>query len=364
MPKIKKGEKRKTSVAQIHLGDEPKGNGQVASKMEIMKALNWYSINVETRDAHKYGLQHFSRDPEMRRIIEENWQRIPVTSFYLLRMKARGFILSPEHEKKLATAISVLSSERTKSKIKDHRDGERVPIQELVRRKTMTFCSMVDEKIDEFIESGYSMGEDFDAYTWLLKIDVKPVHAKGIADEFSEMVAELKEAKKAGESGGYSHLTDSQMDRFISFVESIVVAATAVHTNKNRARPKAKKAKSADKQVSKLRYMSGDPSLRVMSENPMKVVSSGEVWLYDTRSRTLKCLISADPKGFTVSGSKIRGFCPNKSFQLKVRKPEAVIPGLATANKAGMSKAVAALTTKKSSTNGRVNEDTVILRVF
>jgi hypothetical protein len=68
--------------------------------------------------------------------------------------------------------------------------------------------------------------------------------------------------------------------------------------------------------------------------------------------------------GFTVSGTSIKNFDETTSFALTLRKPEDYLPIIAARTEKQIEKALNELKTKRKSANGRINQDTILIRAL
>jgi hypothetical protein len=98
--------------------------------------------------------------------------------------------------------------------------------------------------------------------------------------------------------------------------------------------------------------------------SPEKMVGADQLYLFNTKTRQMKYLVSDRRNGFEVKGSTIIGFDVKNSFKKMLRKPEDYIATLAKATKSKALKELRSLKTKESETDGRINRDTIILKVL
>ena len=68
--------------------------------------------------------------------------------------------------------------------------------------------------------------------------------------------------------------------------------------------------------------------------------------------------------GFTVSGTSIKDFDEDNSFSLTLRKPEDYLPIIASKTEKQIEKALNELKTKRKPANGRINQDTILVRAL
>jgi hypothetical protein len=69
-------------------------------------------------------------------------------------------------------------------------------------------------------------------------------------------------------------------------------------------------------------------------------------------------------KELSVKGSSIINYDPETSVWKKVRKPNEIVPKSVTSTKAQVKKLIDSLSSKESKMNGRLNAETIILKVY
>ena len=71
-----------------------------------------------------------------------------------------------------------------------------------------------------------------------------------------------------------------------------------------------------------------------------------------------------NPKGFEVSGSTLKNFDKEQSIKIRLRKPNDILPLVLNKTPIQLQKELSALKTKVQVPNGRINNDTILLRVL
>ena len=121
---------------------------------------------------------------------------------------------------------------------------------------------------------------------------------------------------------------------------------------------------AADKQVKNVKYKTEDPSFKLVSINPTHIVGKVRLYTFNTKTRVLAEYLTQAVKGFEISGTSIKNFDKANSRQVKLRKPQEFLPEIFDRTPKQISKAWSELTTKSSVPNGRINSDTILLRVL
>ena len=242
-------------------------------------------------------------------------------------------------------------------------------IQERVREAAMRMTEEIENAIENFQEDAEAFDpKAFKVLNLLKAVEAKAAHARIIKEFYSRDLAELEElaSGKADEQlkEGYSHRSRKQIKNLIAFYQEIMAACTmlAQEAKVNRA-PRAKKAVPAEKIVGKMKYKKTDEPLKLVSINPADILGSGELWIFNTKTRKLGKYVAAEFQTLGVKGTTITGFDEFKSVQKTIRKPEEKLKEFKAAGKIALRKFLEDINATDTKMNGRINEDTMLLKV-
>ena len=244
-----------------------------------------------------------------------------------------------------------------------------VSIQDRVRESAYKMT----EEIEDAIESFQTDPENFDPKAFkmlnLLKgKEVKAAHARIIKGVYSKDLAELEELASGNADEqlreGYSHRTKKQIKNLIAFYQEIMSACDmlAQEAKVNRA-PRAKKSVPAEKIVAKLKYMKTNEPLKLVSVNPTDIIGCAELWVYNTKSRKLGKYVATEYQTLSVKGTSILNFNENLSICKTLRKPEEKLKEFKAAGKVQLRKFLDDINATDTKMNGRLNEETILLKV-
>jgi predicted lipid-binding transport protein (Tim44 family) len=242
-------------------------------------------------------------------------------------------------------------------------------IQERVKETAMRMT----EEIEDAIESFQTDPENFDPKAFkmlnLLKgKEVKAAHARIIKSFYARDLAELEElASGKGDEQlkeAYSHRSKKQIRTLIAFYQEIMMACDmlAQEAKVNRA-PRKTKAVSKDKLVAKLKFMKSNEPLKLVSINPTDIIGAKELWVFNTKTRKLGKYVASEFADLGVKGTTIIGFDEFKSVQKTLRKPEDKLKEFKAAGKVQLRKFLDDINATDTRMNGRINEETVLLKV-
>ena len=229
------------------------------------------------------------------------------------------------------------------------------------------------EEIEDAIEGFQKDPENFDPKAFkmlnLLKgKEVKAAHARIIKGFYERDLAELEElASGKGDEQlkeGYSHRSKKQIKNMIAFYQEIMSACDmlAQEAKVNR-KPRKAKVVPKDKIVAKLKYMKTNEPLKLVSINPADIIGAGELWIFNTKTRKLGRYIASEFNTLNVKGTTITNFNEFTSIQKTIRKPEEKLKEFKAAGKVQLRKFIDDINATYTKLNGRINEDTILLKV-
>lgn len=257
-------------------------------------------------------------------------------------------------------------SEEVKVEVK--KDVYTPSIQERVRETSM----LMTEEIETAIEAFQTDPETFDPKAFkvlnLLKAkQAKAAHTRIIKGFYQSNLDELVEAATTKDEQlkeGYSHLTKAQLKKITAFYQEVISACDMLGQEaKVNRKPRAKKPTDKSKVVSKLKYKKTDEPLKLVSINPEDIIGAQELWIYNSKTRKLGKYVAEEFKELGVKGTTITGFSESKSIQKTVRKPEEKLKEFKAAGKVALRKFLDEINATDARMNGRLNEETVLLKV-
>jgi hypothetical protein len=162
----------------------------------------------------------------------------------------------------------------------------------------------------------------------------------------------------------YSHYKKSQLKAYVEFLRSIVSCAETTATTVKARKPRKKKEKPASAIVAKLKFKEKDDEYKVASVDPKQIVGCNQLWVFNTKYRTMAVYNAMGPAGLNVKGSTLIGFDEKTSVIKKLRKPDEQIKKLMDGGKIILRKYMDDIKCKPKEATGRINNETVLLRVI
>lgn len=246
-----------------------------------------------------------------------------------------------------------------------------ITIQDRIREQAGAMSEEIDVAIDAFITDP----EAFDPKQYsLVKIfrgkGVKAAQARYIKSFYEFGQNDLLELSSGNADEqlreAYRHLPRKHVRKLIDFYQSIMDACDQVSAEaKVNKKPRAKKVKPAEDLVKKVKFKTSDDKLGIVSIPPAQLVKAQSALIYNTKTRKIGLYIATNSEGFGVKGTSLTNFT-EKSTQKTLRKPLEQLKELKEQNTQKRVETWFAKGVKTTETrlNGRLNEDTVLLKIF
>ena len=164
---------------------------------------------------------------------------------------------------------------------------------------------------------------------------------------------------------GYSHLKRSTLNHRIKVCKAMLEDLERIRSATKASRNiKVKRPKSVDKQVAKVQYKKEDNDFKIVSINPIQIPTKTRLYAFNTKSKMVIEYVTESVNGFEISGSTIKNFSKGLSRTICLRKPLDFLPIVLQKTPKQIDAAWQTLKTKTKVPNGRINKDTILLRVL
>lgn len=262
-------------------------------------------------------------------------------------------------------ALEVLEEEPEEAKSK----APVISIQDRMREQMEPLMGDLEAVLDDWMR-----GENIskvDPYKMMASFEpeVKAAHAKIVRDHFATAFAEAREVaewKDEDIKEAFSYTTAAQRKEYLAFFERLDRACdTVAGEQKATRKPRKKKPVAKDKLVEKLKYKDSESTIGVASINPVDVLDAKVLWIYNTKNRKLGVYVADEMlSGLGVKGTTITGFDPEKSLQKTIRKPAEQLTGISKLARTKLQKLFNEVNATETKLTGRLNEHTVLVKVF
>jgi hypothetical protein len=241
-----------------------------------------------------------------------------------------------------------------------------------IQERLREAAARMTEEIEDALESFAQDPEAFDPKAFkLLNLlrgkQAKAAHARVIKDFYNRQHDELVEAgqgKCEQLKEAYSHLSKANLKKITLFYSEILSACDmlAQEAKVNRA-PRKTKAKPVEKIIGKMKFLKQDDKLKLVSINPADILGAKELWVFNIKTRKIGKYVAAEFQELGVKGTSITGFNESVSVQKTLRKPEEQLKEFKAAGKVQLRKFLEDIKAVDIKLNGRINEDTILLKV-
>ena len=296
---------------------------------------------------------------------------IPITACSIVKAHLQGMPLKDTHIDYLITIITRIASfkedpseeeqssgtalERAKPTIQDR-------LNEIAKEHIFHFVDLEDEVID-----GKSV--DPKSFDYLTSQNVPQAMLGKISAYFEGHRNELVEAR-AGTCDqlkeGYKHYKAADYKRFETFYSKLFEGIEQYSTVKKATKKaKVRKPPAKEKVVAKLNYLKTDSALKLVSINPVDIIGASQLWVYNIKTRKLGRYIADESEGgvLSVKGTAIVGYSELKSVSKTLRKPEQQLKEFMSSGKIQLRKYLDNIKATEVKLNGRINADTILLKV-
>jgi hypothetical protein len=370
------------------VGAEPIWDTERALKMEesefdhyMRVSLRYYNYFYGVKDLKKYlvdwlkqtaGVAHKLDAATITRYAKSTDGYTPLTAPALIKAHTRGMPLLERHIKYIVGVVN---------RALELDDGDEKVV-EVVADKTNTAVKVptIQDRMNEImkvhvlhfeeLEDSLYAGEIIDpkAYEYLSGKSVPQAMLGKIQAVFERRYAEITEAKTTKDEDlkdAYAYMKAADFKRYDAFYTKLF-EGIAQYGQVKKATKKAavRKPPQKEKLVAKLKYMKNDTTSKLVSINPVDIIGATELWVYNTKTRKLGKYVAEEMGGaLGVKGTAITGFNESKSVQKTLRKPEVQLKEFMSAGKIELRKFLDNIKATDIKLNGRINPDTILLKV-
>lgn len=360
-------------------------NGYSKDQIKNCKAAPAYSLSITAAIVAKQLLDGM---PDYNPKQNEYWESLPGT---MGSVQPASKFLKERIEIAIKDGAEVLK-DRKEIEQKKAKEVPLPSIQERIQTQAYVMAEGIDEWLDTFITDVDNFDpKGFDLKKHATDKNITGAHARKLKSYYAHTIDDYKDLQRFPTQGqlkkmdeteadlweqlkeGYSHLKKDHIKKIISAVEMVNAELDfIVEKSKVNRKPRKKKVYSASKLVEKLKYLKIDTKYQLTSIAPEDIIQANELWVFNTKTRKIGKYIAKniDPlgakregTGLSVKGTTILGFDEKLSIQKTLRKPDIQLKEFKDAGKVKLRKFIEEIPTTDTKLNGRINPDTVLLRV-
>lgn len=342
------------------------------------------SSNDLKREVIKYLKAKDNKHPLLERIKDMNEHRFITIGKYMYVLNHGGDLpdglldrIIPALEKIIdEEEIRIASIETTTTSTNRKNNGASesvipvkaiISIQDRIRDKAREVAGEMEGWIDDFCINKKIQPKTVDEFVNLFKTnDLKAAHINHITGIFGRRAKEISDAsigKDKDLTEAYSNFTVGELKKYDTLYKNLLKACGMIQdVAKVERTPRKKASISSEKIVARLKFKKEDTTLGIVSLNPIHIIGSKEVWIYNIRTRKLSQYKAIDESGLSVKGASLINFMPD-SAEKTLRKPPEALAEFKKASKVKLRTFLADLTTIDTVPTGKLNEHSVILRI-
>ena len=363
--------RKQKSLDEIHYGPEP----HAEDTRNKNGCLNWYNYMSDNKSCGEW----LSEWMKVQGYDEKYWKGVkrlayvPRTASALARMQMRkvpcvlendfpdekSTIFIEQHVNRCIQDIDALKSQRQEKKTKPKKN-----IQQRILEKSYEYAAEIEGQIDILLDENPK--HKFDTFKYLTEEKVSAPVAVKVADQFTDLRAELEEAvegKCDQLKEAYSFLNKKGLKDYLAFVCDIIDGCDKYATGqRNLRRPRRKKVYTAQEQTKNLNYKVTDTEYHLTSLNPESIVGAMQLWTFNTKTKELTKFVAEDRMGLGVKGTTIQKFNNYSAMKKIGNKTQHFLDRIESGGKIVLSKVLDEINTKSSKPTGRINEHTILLR--
>ena len=353
----------------------------------LRKSLRYYNYFYSVKDLRKYFVswlrEHTGKDSEYHKLdkatvdyyAKTKDNLTPFTACAIIKAHTQGMPLRDKHvEYLLNTVTEVIKMAEQLAEDDEPADTKQTAAKTTVKVPTIQdrMNAIADKHQLHFLELEDQLFEgatvDPKAYEYLFGKSVAPATLARILAPFERSRAEFAEARNSKDEDtkdAYAHLKTADYKRYDAFYTALFDGFTQYGQVKKATKKAAvRKPPQKEKLVKNLKYLKADAATKAVSINPVDIIGAQVLWVYNTKTRKLGKYVAEDMGGaLGVKGTTITGYNENKSVQKTLRKPEAQIKDFLAASKVDLRKFLENIKATDIKLNGRINQDTILLKV-
>lgn len=350
-------------------------------QLALVRSLAWYSASFGRKNA-KDWLLHYAQergvtsgDLKILRGVHERHFDLQLGA--LSRLAGRGLVLSTGELARIGDHLRALLEAKVEADeaqpVEDSVKSARPNVQDLMRERAREAAGELEGMFDDYAAAGCPQPVSVNVVGLLTERGIMAQHVGILTEVWTKRKTEF-EAVQAGKDRdlveGYSQYTKIGMRNLLKFVDAVLSGLASYATVKRAAKaPRKRKPVPVERQVAKVKYLKAfkDDALKIdlTSVHPAKLVGATEAFLYDTIKRKIVYITADSHAGaLSIKGTTVLGFDATASGIKTVRKPAELLKKLPGAGKPASRKLFTELTTTHAQWNGRLNDNTIIIKAW
>jgi hypothetical protein len=383
VPKKKEPNARLLAADEKATGPEPQWDTERALGFDddtfdhhLRKSFQYYNYHYSVKQCRKHLDDWLRRNSRFDKKVIAKFERVSdkyvvMTPCSLIMAHRRGMPLKERHIKYIHDQVEYSLSLASKG----GDDIEDIATPSAVIERKLTIQDRLQERTGELIgeiEGHYDLvlknqKTDFKVYDFLTVHRVPQSQLGKYETVFQNRVQELMSAQDKSDAQlveSYRHYRASDFKRLFAFLADLLAGIEQYRGVKKAVKKaRVRKAPAKEKVVARLKYAREDRSLKVVSINPVDIIGAQELWVYNTKTRKLGKYVAEAMGELGIKGTTITGYDQVKSIAKTLRKPDEQLKEFARAGKVALRSYIKDIKAVEIKLNGRINEETLLLKV-
>jgi len=381
---------RGKTLDQKIMGNCPKYFGVIfptekERKLALIKGLAWHGFYLSITKDFKI----FEEFVQINKLCTKDQivairgasEYLPPTILSLIQMSNDGWILNEKEWGQIKASVKDLAS-RAPNKASDKNETKTTntsvePTPQILRKEVVSIYQIFDLEEERWFTEKRIPIDSLENFTKSI------FDAKLSQKEYNDLTAFLETRLEEYNSAyhktdpdlveGYSKFGQrllgasiKRINMFISGVKETSEKVKTIQKARRISKPRTKKSGllAADAQLKHLKFLPSSAELNLPSIDPRKIVGAKIMVTYNVKYKIASIFHSATPDGFSIKGTTLQNFNLEKSKAKGIRKPAEVVPFLKNKTLPQIEVLWGNLTTVERPAKGRINEDTLLLRVI
>lgn len=357
--------------ADKFIGDEPILSGKI-SDTDFTLAMNWYNYNYAPKDTLPWVIEYmksanYSASDLSAFKAAPEW-RCGMTVGSICRLINNQVVVSEHALERVKRVIAecIAAGKAAQNKTESNKHLVSITPADRIKEKITNMIGDFEIEIDQFLANGFQ--SEFKPYDYMKKNDIKAAQAGKVVEFYKPLFLELQAAysgKDPDLKEAYSKYSKANLKKYLDFVESLISnSESTAHVQRAARKPRKIKEKSVSQIIGKMKFLKESTEYKIASIDPSRIIKAQMLLVFNVKYRKFGIYYAASDAGFSVAGTTIQNFDEAKSLNKMLRKPNEVLSACLTTTKLATIKLFDGIKTTPAPMNGRINSDTILLKVY
>lgn len=384
VPKKKAPIRTQIQADEKATGPEPKWDAERALAFDdetfdhhLRKSFHYYNYHYTTKQVRKHLNDWLQRNSKLDKKTLARFEAISdrfvlMTPCNLIMAHRAGMPLKDRHIKYIHDQVQYSlnlaarggETGETEATVPAAVVERKVTIQDRLQERTAELIGEIEGHYDLVLKNQKT---DFKIYDFLTVNRVPQSQLGKYETVFQRHTQELVAAQDKSDAQlveSYRHYRAGDYKRLFAFLADLLAGIEQYRGVKKAVKKaRVRKAPAKEKVVAKLKYAREDRVLKVVSINPTEIIGAQELWVFNTKTRKLGRYVAENLGQLGVKGTSITGFDEAKSLAKTLRKPDEQLKEFARAGKVALRTFLKDIKAVEVRMNGRISEDTLLLKV-